>query len=103
MSKLEMGDNPTIYGGQTVPDEKGRVEIPPERSIEGIAPTDVKGNPMKIQIETSYQFIKKNGKIYRVGKNGIEYPPISEKEYDRIKKERQEVRQDEDRDVGMTH
>ena len=50
MSKLEMGDNPTIYGGQTVPDEKGRVEIPPERSIEGIAPTDVKGNLMKIQI-----------------------------------------------------
>ena len=103
MSKLEIGDKPTIYGGQTVKDEKGRVEIPPERSVEGIAPTDVKGNPMKIQIETSYKFIKKNGKIYRVGKNGIEYPPISEEEYNRIKKERQEVRQDEDRNEGMTH
>ena len=101
MSKLEMGDNPTIYGGQTIPDEKGRVEIPPERSVEGIAPTDVKENPMKIQIETSYKFIKKDGKIYRVGKKGIEYPPISEEEYKRIQKERKESR--EDRDEGMTH
>ena len=101
MSKLEMGDNPTIYGGQTVPDEKGRVEIPPEKSVEGIAPTDVKENPMKIQIETSYKFIKKDGKIYRVGKNGIEYPPISEEEYKRIQKEREESR--EDRDEGITH
>ena len=101
MSKLEMGDNPTIYGGQTVPDEKGRVEIPPEKSVEGIAPADVKENPMKIQIETSYKFIKKDGKIYRVGKNGIEYPPISEEEYKRIQKEREESR--EDRDEGMTH
>lgn len=101
MSKLEMGDNPTIYGGQTVPDEKGRVEIPPEKSVEGIAPADVKENPMKIQIETSYKFIKKDGKIYRVGKNGIEYPPISEEEYKRIQKEREESR--EDRDEGITH
>ena len=101
MSKLEMGDNPTIYGGQTIPDEKGRVEIPPERSVEGIAPTDVKENPMKIQIETSYKFIKKYGKIYRVGKKGIEYPPISEEEYNRIQKSREESR--EDRDEGMTH
>lgn len=101
MSKLEMGDNPTIYGGQTVPDEKGRVEIPPEKSVEGIAPADVKENPMKIQIETSYKFIKKDGKIYRVGKNGIEYPPISEEEYKRIQKEREESR--EDRDEGLTH
>ena len=101
MSKLEMGDNPTIYGGQTVPDEKGRVEIPPEKSVEGIPPTDVKENPMKIQIETSYKFIKKDGKIYRVGKNGIEYPPISEEEYKRIQKEREESR--EDRDEGLTH
>ena len=96
-----MGDNPTIYGGQTVPDEKGRVEIPPEKSVEGIAPADVKENPMKIQIETSYKFIKKDGKIYRVGKNGIEYPPISEEEYKRIQKEREESR--EDRDEGITH
>lgn len=103
MSKLEMGDNPTIYGGQTVPDEKGRVEIPPERSVEGIAPTDVKENSMNIQIETSYQFIRRNGKIYRVGRNGIEYPPISEEDYNRIQKERQDVRQDEDREEGMTH
>ena len=101
MSKLEMGDNPTIYGGQTVPDEKGRVEIPPEKSVEGIAPADVKENPMKIQIETSYKFIKKDGKIYRGGKNGIEYPPISEEEYKRIQKEREESR--EDRDEGITH
>ena len=101
MSKLEMGDNPTIYGGQTVPDEKGRVEIPPEKSVEGIAPADVKENPMKIQIETSYKFIKKDGKIYRVGENGIEYPPISEEEYKRIQKEREESR--EDRDDEMTH
>ena len=101
MSKLEMGDNPTIYGGQTVPDEKGRVEIPPEKSVEGIAPADVKENPMKIQIETSYKFIKKDGKIYRVGENGIEYPPISEEEYKRIQKEREESR--EDRDEGITH
>ena len=101
MSKLEMGDNPTIYGGQTVPDEKGRVEIPPERSVEGIAPTDVRETPMNIKIETSYKFIKKDGKIYRVGKNGIEYPPISEKEYKRIQKEREKSR--EDRDEGMTH
>ena len=101
MSKLEIGDNPTIYGGQTVPDEKGRVEIPPEKSVEGIAPADVKENPMKIQIETSYKFIKKDGKIYRVGKNGIEYPPISEEEYKRIQKEREESR--EDRDEGLTH
>ena len=103
MSKLEIGDNPTIYGGQTVPDEKGKVEIPPERSVEGIAPTDVQRNPMKIQIETSYQFIRKNGKIYRVGKKGIEYPPISEEEYNRIQKERQDIRQYEDRDEGMAH
>lgn len=101
MSKLEIGDNPTIYGGQTIPDERGRVEIPPERSVEGIAPTDVKENPMNIQIETSYKFIKKDGKIYRVGKKGIEYPPISEEEYKRIQKEREESR--EDRDEGMTH
>ena len=103
MSKLEIGDNPTIYGGQTVPDEKGKVEIPPEKSVEGIAPTDVQRNPMKIQIETSYQFIRKNGKIYRVGKKGIEYPPISEEEYNRIQKERQDIRQYEDRDEGMAH
>ena len=101
MSKLEIGDNPTIYGGQTIPDERGRVEIPPERSVEGIAPTDVKENPMNIQIETSYKFIKKDGKIYRVGKKGIEYPPISEEEYKRIQKEREESR--EDRDEGITH
>ena len=101
MSKLEMGDNPTIYGGQTVPDEKGRVEIPPEKSVEGIAPADVKENLMKIQIETSYKFIKKDGKIYRVGENGIEYPPISEEEYKRIQKEREESRVD--RDDEMTH
>ena len=101
MSKLEMGDNPTIYGGQTVPDEKGRVEIPPEKSVEGIAPADVKENPMKIQIETSYKFIETDGKIYRVGKNGIEYPPISREEYKRIQKEREESR--EDRDEGITH
>ena len=103
MSKLEIGDNPTIYGGQTIPDERGRVEIPPERSVEGIAPTDVKENPMNIQIETSYKFIKKDGKIYRVGKKGIEYPPISEEEYNRIQKERQDIRQYEDRDEGMAH
>ena len=103
MSKLEIGDNPTIYGGQTIPDERGRVEIPPERSVEGIAPTDVKENPMNIQIETSYKFIKKDGKIYRVGENGIEYPPISEEEYNRIQKERQDIRQYEDRDEGMAH
>lgn len=98
MSKLEIGDNPTIYGGQTIPDERGKVKIPPERSVEGIAPTDVKENPMNIQIETSYKFIKKDGKIYRVGKNGIEYPPISEEEY---KRKTETLR--EDIDEGMTH
>ena len=43
----------------------------------------------------------KDGKIYRGGKNGIEYPPISREEYKRIQKEREESR--EDRDEGMTH
>lgn len=101
MSKLEIGDNPTVFGGQTVPDEKGRIEMPPEKSIEGIAPSDVRRNPLNIQMGPSFKFAKINGKICRIGENGVKYPPISEKKYQEILNARNKSR--ENRDEGMTH
>ena len=100
MSKLKKGDNPTLFGGRMMPDEKGKVDLPPEKSISGVSPIDVRNNTMKLTSVEKYSFKEINGKVYRIGKNGIEYPPISKKQFEEIKKLHKEFfDKDDDRNI----
>lgn len=86
MSKLKKGDNPCPYIGEMVPDEKGKVTIPPEKYTIAVAPLDVKNNGMKLTGVDKYTFKEIDGKIYRISERGIEYPPISKEQYEELKK-----------------
>lgn len=86
MSKLKKGENPTLFGVEMVPDEKERIDIPPKKYTIGVSPLDVNNNLMKLTGVESYSFKEIDGKVYRIGKNGIEYPPISKKQFEEIKK-----------------
>ncbi len=88
MSKLEKGDNPCPHVSDIISDEKGKVMIPPEKYTITVSPSDVESNSMKLTTAENFSFKEIDGKIYRIGKSGIEYPPISREEFDRIKKSR---------------
>ena len=38
-----------------------------------------------------YRFVEKDGMVYRIGENGVEFPPISRKEFNKIAKAREEA------------
>lgn len=89
MSDLNKQDNPTIHGAQIVPTEK-EIEIPPKKYTIGIGPVDVENNLMRLTGVEKYSFKEINGKIYRIGKNGVEYPPVTKEQYEEIKKAHEE-------------
>lgn len=100
MSKLKKGDNPCPFVGEMVPSEKGKVTIPPQKSIITVAPLDVRNNLMKLTGVEKYSFKEIDGKIYRIGENGIEYPPISKEKLEELKKSHKELsEQKEDEDI----
>ena len=100
MSKLKKGDNPCPYVGEMVPSEKGKVNIPPQKSIITVAPLDVKNNQMKLTGVEKYSFKEIDVKVYRIGENGLEYPPISKEKFEELKKLHKEfLGQKEDEDI----
>lgn len=100
MSKLKKGDNPCAYIANMIPDEKGKLTIPPEKYAITVGPLDVKSNLMKLTGVEKYSYKEIDGKVYRIGRNGIEYPPISKRQYEEIKKLQKEYFEDS-RDDGQ--
>lgn len=99
MSKLGKGDNPCPHVGEMISSEKGEVTIPPKKSIITVAPLDVRNNLMKLTGVEKYSFKEIDGKIYRIGENGLEYPPISKEKFEELKKLHKEFfagKEDED-------
>lgn len=83
-------DNPAIYATQMEANEKGQVEVPPQKYSVIMGKDSIE--PMVLTHIGKYDFVKgKDGKIYRKGENGIEYPPISKEDYDKIVKARKEL------------
>ena len=52
---------------------------------------DVLKNGLEIGKVGNYRFVERNGKVYRIGENGVEFPPISKKEFEKMQKAREEA------------
>lgn len=103
MSKLKKGDNPCPYVGEMVPEEKGKVTIPPGKYTITVAPLDVKNNLMHLTGVDKYSFKEIDGQVYRISESGVEYPPISKEQFEELKKLHKEYfseSEKEDNDKG---
>ena len=91
-SKASRGEtNSLICGTEIQPDEK-HLNIPPKQYAIQMGGSNVFKDEMVLTTIGKYDFVKKNdGKIYRKGENGIEYPPIAEEDFEKIVKARQEL------------
>lgn len=83
-------ENPAPFYITAVPQkEKNGISCDKQKSGKGISAYDVDINGMPFVIEVGkYDFIERDGQIYRIGENGIEYPPISKDEFEKIKQKR---------------
>lgn len=92
--KSDKKGNPAPYYIVAVPQkeikEKSVIECDKQKAGKGISAYDVYANGMPFNIEVgNYNFVEVDGKIQRVGENGVKYPPISKEKFEKIKKERE--------------
>lgn len=66
--------------------EKG--ELTTGEAKNDLAIFDVLKNGLNLGKVGNYKFVEKNGKVYRIGENGVEFPPISKEKYEKIAKMR---------------
>lgn len=88
MSKFQKEDTPCPYMSEIKDEQQKGLVIPPKKYKIGIAKPDVEANKQTLPQVESHQFIMKDGEIYRIGKNGKQYPPINKEDYEKIAKMR---------------
>lgn len=84
-------ENPAPFYVIAVPQRKkdDKIKYNDKNAGQGISAEDVSENGMLFNIEVGkFNFVEKDGQIYRVGENGIEYPPITREKFEKIQKER---------------
>lgn len=73
-------------------DEKG-VTIPPNEYTTVTGPIDLKNGLIKLTGTKNHTFKEIDGKIYRIDENGVQYPPISKQEFEKIQKIHEEIQE----------
>ncbi|MNS96023.1 hypothetical protein D3C72_1303040 [compost metagenome] len=87
-------ENPAPFYVVAVPQRKkeDKVKYDDKKTGQGISAEEVSTNGMLFNIEVgNYNFVEKDGQIYRIGENGIEYPPITKEKFEKIAKERKSM------------
>ena len=100
MSKNKEYSYPVM--GMVATDEKGEVTLPHKKSKDGKGLLMVLEEPMKLPKVDKYSYKEINGKVYRVGEKGIEYPPITKAQFEEIKRLHEEYF-GKDKEDGMEH
>lgn len=101
MSELKKGDNPCPYIADMIPDEKGRVTIPPEKYTIAVGPLDVRNNQIKLTGSNKYSFKEIDGQVYRVQNGVVIGPPINKEKFEAIRKLHEEFigSKDDDKEI----
>lgn len=74
---------------EIIPTEK-ELEVPPRKFAVEMGTASIIDNGMVLTHIGKYDFVKKeDGQIYRVGDNGIEYPPLTQEQFNKLKKAQQ--------------
>ena len=100
MSKLEREENPCPYMGSVIQNENGQIEIPNDSYKIAVGPLDVKNNIMRLSKVENFSYKEVDGKIYRIGENGVKYIPISRKKFEKEQKLHEEYLGNEEDDIN---